>query len=467
MQGKILIVDGITTNRIALKVKLACAYYSVIQATSLAEAVTSARKSPPDLIITSLTLPDGSAADLCRRLSASIKTASLPVLAIGPDPSEETRIATLAAGAEDVMHTPIDDLLLLGRIRSLIRAHNTALEWHMRDDTSRALGLSEPAAEFGPAGSCCLIGPDLGKLKAWAITLRPLIHLKLTQALPEHAGKRSDASTPPDIYVLVVPGEPEKDAATLRLISALRASPHTRHAGILVLQTKTDPALAANALDLGADDLMTDGFAPAELALRLKAMLRRKRMGEQLRATVRTGLRAAISDPLTGLHNRRYAMPHLARIAEHAQTTGRPYAVMVADLDHFKRINDDYGHAAGDAVLIEVAARLRGALRAVDMVARIGGEEFMIVMPGTTPKTAQTIAIRLCNSIGHDAFKLPGRIGAINVTVSIGMAISHQLTTARHAHDLSGVTLLAEADKALYSAKVHGRNRVTFGRPAA
>lgn len=257
------------------------------------------------------------------------------------------------------------------------------------------------------------------------------------------------------------------------MISALRANAHTQHSGILVLQTRPDPALAATALDLGADDLMTEGFDADELALRLKALLRRKRVTDHLRQTIRTGLKAATRDPLTGLYNRRYAMPHLAQVAEQARGTGRPFAVMVCDLDHFKQINDLFGHASGDAALVQVAERLRGALRPTDMVARIGGEEFMIVMPATTAAEARQAALRLCDQIGCRPFDLPGSATPVRITISIGMTISsapHSLPNVGEpgvTPQETGNRLMDQADKALYTAKVKGRNQVEMSRPAA
>ena len=467
MQGKILIVDAIATNRIVLKVKLTSAFYQVVQAVSAVDAITIARQETPDLIICALSLPDGDAATLCKMLRTIPTTEHIPILAIGCRPNADTRMATLEAGVHDVLLKPIDDTLLLGRVRSLIRAHNAAAEWQMRDDTSRALGLAEPSVEFGPMGHCVLVNADNGRSQSWAMQLRPLLRTKLTLATANGVMRTVKDEPVPDVFVLILPQDPQKAAAALNLISSLRANARTRHAGVLVLQTVANTALATNALDLGADDLVTDGFDAPELALRLKALLRRKRMGEQMRATVRTGLQAAVMDPLTGLHNRRYAMPHLARIADHARSTGRPFAVMVADLDHFKRINDIYGHASGDAVLVDVARRLRDALRTVDMVARIGGEEFMIVMPGTTLANARIAATRICEDISQTPFAIPGSQDPIPVTISIGMAIGGLPKTDTLPHPENGETLLDYADKALYSAKMRGRNQVTLSRPAA
>ncbi len=210
-------------------------------------------------------------------------------------------------------------------------------------------------------------------------------------------------------------------------------------------------------------------FGPdvSEVAQRLGTLLARKRQDDALRDTVRSGVEAAISDPLTGLHNRRYAMPHLERVAERSLRAKKPFAVMVADMDHFKLINDTYGHAAGDAVLVETANRLRENLRAVDLIARIGGEEFMIVLPGTNLASAKSAATRLCRVIGKRPFDLPGLDTPLLATVSIGMTVCDPvaLTSVKCAH--SAEALLQRADKALYGAKAKGRNRVALNRPAA
>ncbi len=467
MQGKILIVDPIATNRIVLKVKLKKAFYDVAYAASMEGAIASARSDLPDLVICALSLPDGDAAQLRRSLAQSPQTSHIPIIAIGCQTSAEARIATLEAGVHDVLRHPVDETLLLGRVRSLIRAHNAAAEWQMREDTCRAMGLAEPESDFEGQGHCVLVGADRGSLQKYAAQLRPVLHARLSQSSSVAVMEQMTADKLPDVVVLILPEDAAAATEDLRLISVLRANAQARHTGVIVLQTRPDPALGANALDLGADDLMTHGFDPLELSLRVRSVIRRKRMGERLRATVRTGLQAAVFDPLTGLYNRRYAMPHLERIAEHACATGRSFAVMAADLDHFKRINDIYGHASGDAVLVEVGRRLRRALRSTDMVARTGGEEFMVIMPGTTLPEAQIAALRICGDISSTPFTVPGSNAPVNVTISIGMAIGGAHSTAPEQTDKSGTALLEEADRALYAAKGRGRNQVKLSLPAA
>ena len=176
----------------------------------------------------------------------------------------------------------------------------------------------------------------------------------------------------------------------------------------------------------------------------------------------------AEKDALTGLYNRRYALPHLDRVAEQAAAADRPYAVMLADLDHFKAINDRYGHEVGDAVLIECARRLQRNIRSVDLVARIGGEEFLLVLPNTGRAAARQAALRLCRKISDRPIKLPGYETGINVTISIGLALSSTGHTGPALH--YGNTprdLLARADRALYRAKEMGRNRYMLERTAA
>jgi two-component system, cell cycle response regulator len=216
------------------------------------------------------------------------------------------------------------------------------------------------------------------------------------------------------------------------------------------------------AFDLGADDAMGPAVAAEELALRTRGLLRRKRQGDRRRARMQDGLRMAIHDPLTGLYNRRYAVPRLAAIAERAREEGTQFAVMVMDLDRFKQVNDLYGHAAGDQVLVEVGRRLTANLRESDVLARIGGEEFLAILPRCCMATARNVAERLCQVMDE----VPVRLHSgeeLRVTLSIGVTVAGNTGEA----DLAVEGLVEQADLALLDAKGAGRNQVTYRLSAA
>ncbi|MEL6884893.1 MAG: diguanylate cyclase [Pseudomonadota bacterium] len=466
MHGKVLVIDPIATNRIALRVKLAANHYDVLQAGSIAEAMQAVAKSAPDLILTSTRLPDGGALKLLARLRRAGLAGKVPIIALYTGTEAEERLRLLGAGFDDVIAKPVDDTLLMARARSLLRAYATASEWQLHDGTSRALGFAEHRARFGLAQRIKLVSHDPQEAARWRDALPPHLTTAITRCDPHTVLQDAPDHVAPEAYVMMV--APGSGTEMLALLATIRSHATTRHSTVLVVQMEPDPVQGAQLLDMGANDLMPHSADPAELALRLDTLLTRKQATDALRDTVRSGIEAAVVDPLTGLHNRRYAMPHLARIAERASQTGKPFAVMVADMDHFKQINDRFGHAAGDAVLVETARRLRDNVRAVDLVARIGGEEFLIVLPGVELADAKTAAGRLCRAICSQPIQVPGLDDAIAATVSIGLTVCDpDVPEASPMRDVTPNILLDRADKALFDAKAEGRNRVMLRRPAA
>lgn len=150
-------------------------------------------------------------------------------------------------------------------------------------------------------------------------------------------------------------------------------------------------------------------------------------------------------------------------MADQAVASGREFAVLMLDIDHFKAINDAYGHAAGDKLLIQIAERLRENLRAIDLVARVGGEEFLVAMPRTSVRQAKLAADRLRRIVNNTAFDLGAAHPAINVTISVGVTVSSDAVPA----DTAVAQLCDCADQALYAAKSAGRNQITMGKSTA
>ena len=201
----------------------------------------------------------------------------------------------------------------------------------------------------------------------------------------------------------------------------MRSLERTRNLPIIIMVQPGDEARLLRGLDMGVNDYLTRPIDRNELVARVRTQIRRKRHGDHLRDRLDESVELAVTDALTGLHNRRYMERHLTALAEQARTAGRPLSVLVADIDHFKSINDSHGHDAGDNVLREFAARFRRNTRGVDLACRIGGEEFIIIMPETTLEQALQVGERLRECIASEPFQA-NMATRLYVTASVGIA---------------------------------------------
>ena len=459
MSGHVLIVDPQSTNRIVMRARLAAAYYDTVMAASGQEALEQLSQPGIALAVIAADLPDMKGVELCRQLRASHAPGQLPVVMLAPRLDPGFRLDALTAGADAVLDRPVNDALLLARVRSLLRDSDSLEELRLREGSNRALGMgmAEPAQAFHAQGRICVIGDD----RARARNMARRLDARLPHAVTQADGPKVMAATAlPDLAVVVLTGRPDDSA--LHMISNLRAQPGTRGMAIMALLPHDDDALLATALDCGASDAAALPLQDAELDLRLSRLVAAKQRADRQRDTVHDGLRAAVTDPLTGLYNRRYALPQLAHMAQAARERKTGLAVMIADLDHFKSVNDRFGHAAGDAALHQVAQRLRIALRPGDLLARIGGEEFLIAAQRPSCRAAKGLARSLCDAVSRAPLSLPGLATPVHQTISVGLAMSDPASIPRGAE-----ALLAQADRALYSAKTEGRNKVTLAAQSA
>lgn len=447
MTGKLLIVDDVATNRIVLRTRLADSLHETIMATDGRSALQAVRDDRPDLVLLDLDLPDLAGTEVLSRLRADPASRDLPVIVVTAQTGTAARMAAFAAAADDVLPKPPDPALLLARIRTLLRRRDEAA-------TVTLPGLDDAATRYDWPGLVTLTTFTPGAAAALVDRIAPALpHNLEVRERPALLAPAGPDRTAPDALLIDATGH---EGAAMALLSELRSTAASRTAGIAILAP--DARLAALAYDLGADEVLPPDATGSEIALRIDALLRRARNAAERRAALHDHVRLALTDPLTGLHNRRYALRRLAELSGAAVETGQHFAVLLADLDLFKRVNDRHGHIAGDAVLTEVAQRLRAQMSEGDLLARIGGEEFLIALPATSPPEAVARARRICDSVGHSPVCLPdGR--SISVTLSIGLA-----------HGAPGSlpdALIAAADNALLSAKTGGRNRVIVSRSAA
>jgi len=462
--GRILVADGAPATRIRMKARLNSACYEVTATGSGREALRMAATVQPQIVLIGASLLDMDGAELCAALRGQRGGADLPVLM---QVQGAQRIPALKAGASALIDGFDDDLTLFARIRGLMRSEGQL----SRGDPGRdsALAFAEPTAEYlCPGGPhAVFVAEQPGAALGWRHALKDWLDMAISVSDPDRALSDAAKGRAPDLYLIA--GDIQQSGDGLRLLSELRSRPMSRDAGFVVALRPERAELTAMALDLGAGDVLTADLShpsvAIEAAMRLRAQLDRKLAGDRKREEARLNLRWAMTDPLTGLSNRRHALPRLTELLAEASRGGGNLAVILLDLDRFKQVNDLHGHAAGDAVLRAVAQRMAANLPPEALVARIGGEEFLIALPDCPLSAARNHAEGIRQAIAAPAIVLPPECmaGALSVTISAGIA-GYDAGLRQAGTDSS--QLLARADHALLTAKSTGRNRIVVA-PAA
>ncbi|NPD13915.1 diguanylate cyclase [Xinfangfangia sp. D13-10-4-6] len=457
MQRRILIADSNAATRIMFQNHLGDGLFRTLLSADAAACLQIARRERPDLIVLDCDLPDMAGPEVVAALRADPRTRQVPVIVLVPANAPQKRLQALRAGADDVMDKPADISVLLARLRNLLRQREEAqlLARAWGSDLPEFLGLSEQKDSFQPVGPVGVITSQAETAQAWKDRLAPRLRDQARSYLPAEAASLgySDPESPP--HVFLIEADQANGSSGLRLMTQLASVTPFRHSMFCIIAPEASDA-AAMAFDLGAHDVVNPWVCEEELDLRIRLLLRRKQQADAERRSLEAGLRLAIIDPLTGIYNRRYAFPRLAGIAEQAAIARTEFAVLVVDIDRFKSVNDRYGHTTGDTVLIGVVQRLRDRLRVNDLLARIGGEEFLIVLPETSALEAARMAERLRDAVS--ATPIDGGAGVtLGVTISIGVRTGGG--PGRETEDVTA--MVAAADGALMRSKISGRNTVT------
>jgi two-component system cell cycle response regulator len=450
MTARILVVDDIPANVKLLEARLLAEYFDVLTAENGYDALAICERTQVDLILLDIMMPGIDGFEVCERLKANPRTAHIPVVMVTALDQPSDRVRGLKAGADDFLTKPVNDLQLMSRVKSLVRLKMLTDELRLRAATARAISL-EDGLETGlgdEPGDILLVDGRGSSQDRIARALKPIAEVTCMSD-PQAAVFQAAESN----FELVIVNANFEDYDPLRLCSQLRSLERTRFLPILLIAEQGDDDLIVRALDLGVTDYVMRPIDPNELIARSLTQIRRKRCNDRLRASVRQTIELAVTDGLTGLHNRRYLDNHLKLLIDRATARGRALSVCITDIDRFKLVNDTYGHDAGDVVLREFASRVRSAVRGADLACRYGGEEFVLVMPDTTPEMAAGVAERLRAIVESEPFQIPGTDVALSVTASLGIAAMLPSGDTPDA-------LLKRADNALYEAKRSGRNRV-------
>ncbi|ESX23166.1 MULTISPECIES: PleD family two-component system response regulator [unclassified Mesorhizobium] len=452
MTARILVVDDIPANVKLLEVRLLAEYFEVLTASNGPDAIETCENGKVDVVLLDVMMPGMDGFEVCKRLKSDPATAHIPVVMVTALGHVADRVRGLEAGADDFLTKPVNDLQLMTRVKSLVRLKSLTDELRLRASTTRNIGiealLSRSFASEDATPKVLLIDERKSSVERIQNMLRGSAELDI--ATDPHAGFFQAAEAP---YECVLISTGFTDFDPLRLCSQLRSLDRTRFLPIILIADEGEEGRIIRGLELGINDYLMRPIDQQELTARLRTQVRRKRYNDQLRASVTQTIEMAVTDALTGLHNRRYLDSHLQTLFDRAVARRRPLSVMITDLDRFKTVNDSHGHDGGDDVLREFARRLRKNVRGIDLACRFGGEEFVVVMPDTDGAVAEKVAERIRAEIAQLPFAIGPEGKAIEVTVSVGVS-----SVLKGADTVAA--LMKRADVALYEAKSGGRNRV-------
>lgn len=390
----------------------------------------------PDLIVVDADLPRMREGTLIRDIRSQPAGLDVPVIAIGTPHRSEKRLSLLRLGADEILPKPVDQKELLFHARALLHRRAGGFITHKQDRELWA--LTESAAQFKvPKGPFVLISED-----------RELAD-RLSRVLKARVDLQSDPTAKPVKAAMLI--DPNTQSLKHRL-PALIADPETSDTPKILLVSRLDPE-ALQDFNHGLDAIAPVAACDDELRHRIFAALNRKQEAVRKNDHYRNGWIAALTDPLTGLPNRRHALAHLGTLLSKATV---PFAMAIGDLDHFKSVNDDHGHAVGDEILCHIAEVLCDAMDPSGFVGRLGGEEFLLLWPSQSEKDAASLASKLCALVRHSPLR------DISATISLGLTLVTSDDIKRQPEEL-----LARADRALYRSKHTGRDCATLADPVA
>lgn len=448
MSARVMVVDDVEANVRLLEAKLTIEYFDVVSCHDGLTALTLAAETQPDLILLDVMMPGMDGFETCRRLKAQAETRHIPVVLVTALDGREDKIRGLEAGADDFITKPLDDVILFARVRSLSRLKQVMDELREREENSRRMGVSTDGDRRLRAEGGRVLVVDDNEAQAKKIADQLGVEHRVTIEANADAAIKA-VRGPLDLVIVNVAADTFDGLRVL----ALSKSGDARRAPVLAVVDPMDRARMVKALELGAADVVNRPIDPDELSARARTQIRRKRYTDFLRDKLDSSMELAVTDALTGLHNRRYMTGQLDALVNRAVHGGSSVALLVLDIDHFKLVNDGFGHDAGDEVLIEFAVRLATNVRAVDLPCRLGGEEFVVVMPGADLEDAGRVAERIRRDVASQPFRIMGGKEMLTITISIGVAATCG------PHDTPEL-LLKRADEGVYEAKAKGRNIV-------
>ena len=335
MTARVLVVDDILANVKLLEARLSAEYFEILTAYSGKEALDLLTRERVDVALLDVMMPGMDGFELCRRIKAQPKHAHLPVIMVTALDQPSDKVQGLEAGADDFLTKPVDDIALITRVKNLARLKVLADELMSRASTTKEMGMGGQNipdwAQSGTQGNILLVEDHVRSAQRIVDGLSKA-HTVVVERDPQAALIRV-TEQPFDLLIVSLSLQ---NFDGLRLCSQVRSLDRTRHLPLIMMVEPGDDARLLRGLDMGVNDYVLRPIDRNEMQARIKTQIKRKRHADLLRAKLDQGMEMAITDALTGLHNRRYMEGHLSTLVTQSIQNGRSLSVLVADIDFFK-----------------------------------------------------------------------------------------------------------------------------------
>ena len=451
MSARVLVIDDIIQNVKLLEAKLQNEYFDVITALSGKDALKILETDLPDIILLDVMMPEMDGFEVCRRIKSNPRTTHIPVIMVTALDQTSKRVEGLEAGADDFLSKPIKDLPLFARVRSLVRLKMLMDELRMREVTVENLKTIE-VVKFPLQFNLAAQSTNILLIESSSSSAQ-----RLSSYMDDFAKVDISDGNITDFnlcrYDLIMISLSLPDIDGLRLCSQIKNCEETRHTPLIVLVDEDENDKMVQAMEIGVMDYLVRPVDKNELIARVKSQIRQKMYAESLRENMKRNMEMAITDSVTGLYNRYFLNNYLKNLLCPTNEDRDSVSIIMMDIDFFKKVNDTYGHMAGDEVLVEFAKRIIRNIRTIDLAVRYGGEEFIIIIPKSDATFVKLVAERIRARIEKIPFKISNHSVPIAITVSIGVSLSADKY-------MDGTSLMGSADEALYQAKETGRNKV-------
>ncbi|MBL4645045.1 MAG: PleD family two-component system response regulator [Rhizobiales bacterium] len=441
------------SNLRLLTKRLEAEYYSVTALDNGLDAIAYCQEYPVDVLLLDVVMPGLDGFETCRALKSEPATKDIPIILLTSLNTQKDRLKGFELGADDFISKPVNDVALVSRIKIFaqqklmledLRAHSTkAFQDDLAIDLDQELSIDD-----GRNGKILVLDDNAEVAQKLAAQLSDEQEVEILATSVALSSLKSAAD-----WNAIVLNFNQQEIDPLIFISRLKAQRDLRHVPVLAIVEPSQEKKLQKGFELGVTNYLFSPFQQDELKARVRREVSQNRMLRELHDDVENTMELAVTDPLTGLQNRRFLERQLATLIDQSLRYERDLSLMMMDIDKFKVINDEYGHAVGDVVLKEVAHRLRKSLRGSDLACRFGGEEFVCVLAETGLDVAMKAAERLRAGIESMPFIINDEGQSIQVTASFG--VTQFLGKGDGIDDF-----IKRADQALYKAKFSGRNLV-------